>query len=182
MLIGESGSYMQPGILYVWCSFFLSVRTRQIIPTNFVLALVPSAVSGIIFVGVSLPVKTLCALQMMAVAELSTTNGDPYLSQVKDSLLGCFLAKTFTCIVGSFFCCLGRQRQRPCCTKILFSFEYIYAPSNLIQRIIIPRIIGYNYTKSISVKERTDLSIPLGGSGKIFRKKTYGISRCRVSS
>ena len=179
MLIGESGSYMQPGILYVWCSLLLSVRTRQIIPTNPVLALVPSDVSSIIFVGVSLPVKILCMLQMMAVAELSTTNGDPYVSQAKDSLLGRFVAKTFTCIVGSSFCCLGRQRRRPCWTKILFSFEYIYALSNLVQRIIIPRIIGYKYTKSISVKYINDLSIPLGGSVNSFRGETYGIVRCR---
>ena len=96
MLIGESGSYMQPGILYVWCSFFLSVRTRQIIPTNFVLALVPFAVSTTILVGMGLPVNILRTFQMMAVAELSTTNGNPSVSQAKDSSLRRFVAKTFT--------------------------------------------------------------------------------------
>ena len=79
---------MQPVILSVWCSFLSSVNTRRIIPTNFVLALVPSAVSGIILVGVSLPVNTFRPLQMMAVAELSTTNSNPSVSQEKESLLG----------------------------------------------------------------------------------------------
>ena len=105
---------MQPGILYVWCSFLSLVSTRRIIPTNFVLALVPSAVSSIILVGMSLPVNTLRMFQMMAVVELSTTNVNPSVSQAKDSSLGRFVAKTFTCIVGSSFFCLGRQRQRPC--------------------------------------------------------------------
>ena len=105
---------MQPGILYVWCSFLSSVSTRQIIPTIFLLALIPSAVYSIIFVGVRLPVKTLHQFHMMAVAGFSTTNGNPYVSQAKDYSLGRFVLKTFTCIVGSSFCCLGQQRWRPC--------------------------------------------------------------------
>ena len=58
------------------------------------LALVPSAVSRMILVGMSLPVNTFRKLQMMAVAELSTTNGNPSVSQAKDSSLGRFVEKT----------------------------------------------------------------------------------------
>ena len=58
------------------------------------LALVPSAVSRMILVGMSLPVNTFRKLQMMAVAELSTTNGNPSVSQAKDSSLGPFVEKT----------------------------------------------------------------------------------------
>ena len=80
---------------------------------NFVLALVPSPVSSIILIRMILPVNNLRTLQMMVVAELSTTNGNPSVSQAKDSSFGRFVSKTFTCIVGSYFCCLGQQRRRP---------------------------------------------------------------------
>ena len=81
---------------------------------NFVLALVPSPVSSIILIRMILPVNNLRKLQMMAVAELSTTNGNPYVSQAKHSSLGQFVAKTFPCIVSSSLCFLGRQNRRPC--------------------------------------------------------------------
>ena len=84
---------MQYWILYVWCSFFVSVSTRRRIPTYFVLALVPYYVSSIILVGTSLPINTFRTLQMMAVVELSTTNGNPSVSQAKDSSLGRFVEK-----------------------------------------------------------------------------------------
>ena len=60
--------------------------------------------------------------------------------------------------------------------------DYNQTEARINRYELISRIMGYKYTKSISVKERTDLSIPLGGSGKICRKKTYGIARCRGSS
>ena len=84
---------MQPGIFYVWCSFLSSVSTRRIIPTNFVLALVPSAVSSIILVGMSLPVTNFHTLQMMAADELSTTNGNTSVSQAKILFVGTLFCK-----------------------------------------------------------------------------------------
>ena len=80
MLIGDSGSNMRLVILYAWYVFTLSVRTRHIVPTNFVLALIPSAVSSIILVGVRWPVKNLCVLQMIAVVDFSTKNGNTSVS------------------------------------------------------------------------------------------------------
>ena len=52
------------------------------------LALIPSAVSIIILVEVRWPVNNLRVLQMTAVAELSTKNGNPYVSQAKLDLSG----------------------------------------------------------------------------------------------
>ena len=61
----------------------LSVRTRRIVPTNFVLELIPSSIFSTILVGVKWSVKALRVLQIIVVVDLSTTNGNPYVSQAK---------------------------------------------------------------------------------------------------
>ena len=56
-------------------------------------------------------------------------------------------------------------------------FFKVYASMCLNQRLIRPRIIGYKYTNSISVKDSTDLRKPLGVSGKRSRENVHRIAR-----
>ena len=54
--------------------------------------------------------------------------------------------------------------------NVLLSTLVNYSATNLIQRQISPRIIGYIYTKIISPIENIVLRIPYGSSGNSFKK------------
>ena len=58
ILMGDIGSKIQSAMSYVWWLFVSSVSTRRSVSTSFVLTLVPSAVSSVIFVGMRLFLKT----------------------------------------------------------------------------------------------------------------------------
>ena len=91
----------------MWCSFLSSVSTRRKSPTSFVVVVTPSAVAKVTLVGVSGPVNSLCSLYILAVAELSTTNGIPSMSQ--EMVLSpelALAAKDLICNLGKDLCCL----------------------------------------------------------------------------
>ena len=95
----------------------------------------------------------------MDVAELSTTNGIPYVSQDKVFSLGSAAVSYIRmCNVGNLRC-------------------EMYAINDLLQMQVRPLNIGYRYTISISVREKIDLSRPSGGSGNISKIYTYGTSK-----
>ena len=96
---------------------------------------------------------------MMAVAELSTTNGIPYVSQEKFFSLGsAAVAYTLMCNVGNLSCDM-------------------YDINDLLQRRVRPLKIGYRYTVTISVRDKIDLSRPSGGYGSISKRYTYGTAK-----
>ena len=96
---------------------------------------------------------------MMAVAELSTTNGIPSVSQEKVFSLGsAVVAYIRMCNVGILRCDM-------------------YAINDLLQRRVRPLNIGYRYTISISVRDKIDLSRPSGGSGSISMRYTCGTAK-----
>ena len=92
---------------------------------------------------------------MIAVAELSTTDGIPSVSHEKAFSLGsAAVAYILMCNVGNLRC-------------------DIYAINDLLQRRESPLKIGYRYTISISVIGKIDLIRPSGGSGSISERYTY---------
>ena len=156
MLMGVTISNRQPGTAYVCGIFVLSVRTKRQIPTSWVLVLTQSAVSSVTLVGVRCLWNSLRSLLMMAVAELSTTNGIPSVSQEKVFSLGsAAVAYIPIFMVGNLRCDM-------------------YALNDPPQRRIRPLNIGYRYTISINVREKLDLIRPSGGSGRIYKRYTYG--------
>ena len=96
---------------------------------------------------------------MIDVAELSTTNGIPSISQEKAFSLGS-AAVAYILMFN-----VGNLRW------------YIYAINDLLQRRVSPLKIGYRYTISISVIDKIDLSRPSGGFGSIYKRHTYGTSK-----
>ena len=96
---------------------------------------------------------------MMAVAELSTTNSIPSVSQEKDLSLGsAAVAYILMCNVGSLRCDM-------------------YAINDLLQRRVSPLKIGYRYTISVSERDKIDLSRPSGSSGRISKRYKYGTAK-----
>ena len=53
----------------------------------------------------------------------------------------------------------------------------MYAMNDLLQRRLRPLNIGYRYTISISVRDKSDLSRPSGGSGRISKRYIYGTAK-----
>ena len=95
----------------------------------------PSAVSSVTLVGVRCLWNSLHSLLIMDVAELSTTNGIPSVSQEKVFSLGsAAVAYILMCNVGNLRCDM-------------------YAINDLLQRRVRPLKIGYRYTISIIVGE-----------------------------
>ena len=162
----------------MWCSFLSLVSTRRKSPTSFFVAVRLSAVANVTIIGVSGPVNSLCSLHIIAVAELTTINGIPSVSQEKALLPELALAaKALICNLVKGLC---RFRWRmPLLKK---TFEKIYAPMRLNQRLIRPCRIWYKYENSISTKDITYLSKPSGGYGNRSRKNAYGIARWSGSS
>ena len=65
------------------CSLLLLVSTRHKSPTIFVVVVGPSVVSNVTIIRVSGPWNILHLLYIIAVAELSVTNGIPSVSKEK---------------------------------------------------------------------------------------------------
>ena len=140
----------------------LLVSTRRKETKRFVVVVMPSEVSTIMPVGIRGQVNSLRSLHIIPIAELSTTNAIPSVSQEKSLSPELALTeKDKICNLGKGLCRF--QRRQPLLTKI---FEKLCAPMSLKQRLIRSCRIGYKYTNSIIEKYSTDLIKPSGGSGK----------------